>query len=55
MGYIVEQGNPYKPIQIKDVDINELQRMEFAEDGIYVIDEADGKNIKFSYTKEVII
>ena len=43
MGYIVEQGNPYKPIQIKDVDINELQRMEFTEDGIFVIDETDGK------------
>lgn len=43
MGYIVEQGTPYKPIQIKDVDINELQRMEFTDDGIFVFDETDGK------------
>lgn len=43
MGYLVEQGNPYKPIQIKDVDINELQRMEFTDDGIFVIDETEGK------------
>lgn len=43
MGYIVEEGNPYKPIQIKDVDINELQKMEFTDEGIFVIDETDGK------------
>lgn len=43
MGYIVEEGNPYKPIDVKDVDINELQRMEFTDDGIFVIDEIDGK------------
>ena len=43
MGYIIEAGNPYKPIQIKDVDISELQKMEFTDDGIFVIDEVDGK------------
>lgn len=42
MGYIVEVGNPYKAIQIKDVDINELQKMEFTDEGIFVIDETDG-------------
>lgn len=43
MGIIVEQGNPYRPIQVKDVDINELRRMEFTDEGIFVFDEVDGK------------
>lgn len=43
MGYIVEAGNPYRPIDIKDVDINELQKMEFTDDGIFVFDETDGQ------------
>jgi len=42
MGYVVETGNPYTPIKIEDVDINELQKMEFTDDGIFVIDENDG-------------
>lgn len=53
MGYIVEASSPYKPIDVKDVDINELKRMEFTDDGIFVFDEVDGsKRQVFLYKRK---
>ena len=41
MGYHIEQAIGYRPLEIADVNINDLKRnIEFTDDGIFLIDDA---------------
>lgn len=54
MGYQVEKATGYKPVENKDVDLNELKHnLEFTDEGIFLLDPLDGTKQKiFLYKRE---
>lgn len=47
MGYQIEKATGYRPVENKDVDLNELKHnMEFTDDGIFLLDPIDGSKQK---------
>lgn len=54
MGYQIEKATGYRPVENKDVDLNELKHnMEFTDEGIFLLDPIDGSKQKiFLYKRE---
>lgn len=47
MGYQVEKATGYRPVENKDVDLNDLKHnMEFTDEGIFLLDPIDGSKQK---------
>lgn len=47
MGYQIEKATGYRPVENKDVDLNELKHnMEFTDEGIFLFDPIDGSKQK---------
>ena len=47
MGYQIEKATGYRPVENKDVDLNELKHnMEFTDEGIFLLDPIDGSKQK---------
>lgn len=47
MGYQIEEATGYRPVENKDVDLNDLKHnMEFTNEGIFLLDPIDGSKQK---------